>query len=233
LKQLDNFKLKQRFIYASIIALLVITSLLIFAYFQKQKRDLSTKEKQLTNNLLSKRNQLLADVSHELGTPLTVLKLQVESLKDDLEDDVHATYDDLDNKLTDIEKLITDIHQIAQSDIGALQLDFQEFNISDSFSHWQIELGVGVSNKKLSFIITKNLPEQLLVKYDRDKIKQVLTNLIANSVKYTDKPGEISLHAEIRKKSLKLVIEDSAPGVPEEDLTHIFERLYRVESSRS
>ena len=197
-----------------------------------EKRE-AVNHAKMVDELLIKKNQLLADVSHELGTPLTVLKLQVEALKDDIEDDVQATYDSLDNKLSDIGHLIGDIHQLAQSDIGVLQFNFQEFNISDSFAYWRQELEDVIDKEKLSFVITNNLPEQLLVKFDRDKIKQVLTNLLTNSVKYTNKPGSVRLHAEMINDKLNLSIEDSAPGVSEQDLTNIFERLYRVEGSRS
>ena len=69
--------------------------------------------------------------------------------------------------------------------------------------------------------------------FDRDRIKQIFINLLTNSVKYTDKPGKIKLTATAKNKTLLLSIEDSAPGVSKKDLINIFERLYRVENSRS
>jgi len=233
LKQLENFSLKQRFFYAAIITFIVITSLLIYTYFQHQKRNIATKEKQLTEKLLNQKNQLLADVSHELGTPLTVLKLQVESLKDDLEEDVQASYDALDNKLTDIEHLIDDIHQLAQSDVGALPLNLEPFDLNSTLALWEKELTQFVSNNKLTFHIRKHLPDGLEVNYDRDKIKQIIINLLSNCIKYTDKPGKVNIVATIKAKHFYLSIEDSAPAVPDKDLTAIFERLYRIENSRS
>ena len=101
LKQLDNIILEQRLIFITVATLFIILLLLGYSYLQLQRKKLALKEHHLMDELLNKKNQLLADVSHELATPLTILKLQVESLKDDLEDDVQATYDALDNKLTD------------------------------------------------------------------------------------------------------------------------------------
>ncbi|WNC72517.1 ATP-binding protein [Thalassotalea psychrophila] len=194
---------------------------------------LALERAKMMEELIEKKNQLLADVSHELGTPLTVLKLQVESLKDELEDDVQVTYDALDNKLDDIQHLINDIHQLAQSDIGALQLNKETFEFNETLDLWQRELTQFVNNNKLSFDINRQLPPHLMVEFDRDRIKQIFTNLLTNSIKYTDKPGQVILSASTKKNTLLLSIEDSGPGVSTIDLTNIFERLYRVETSRS
>lgn len=188
---------------------------------------------EMMEELITKKNQLLADVSHELSTPLTVLKLQVESLKDDLEEDVQITYNALDNKLDDIQHLIDDIHQLAQSDVGALKLKITSFELNDTLNLWQQELTQFVNKNKLSFEIEQNIPEHLIVKLDKDRLKQIFSNLITNSIKYTDKPGQVKLSSSIEDNTLFLSIEDSAPGVSEQDLSSIFERLYRVESSRS
>jgi two-component system, OmpR family, sensor histidine kinase BaeS len=233
LKQLDNIILEQRLTIVIFSTFFIVAILIGFSYLQIQRKKLALKEHHLMDELLNKKNQLLADVSHELSTPLTVLKLQVESLKDNLEDDVNATYDALDNKITDIEHLIDDIHQLAQSDVGDLNLNIDTFELNNTLDYWQEELTQIINKNKLDFEISRELPESLLVNFDRDRIKQIFINLLTNSVKYTDKPGKIKLTATSKNKTLLLSIEDSAPGVSKEDLINIFERLYRVENSRS
>jgi len=233
LQQLDNLLLKQRFNYLAIIALLIVILLLSFSYLQIQRRNTSTREKEAAALLLQQKNQLLADVSHELATPLTVLKLQVESLKDDLEEDVQVTYNALDSKLDDIQHLISDIHQLAQSDVGVLDLNIECYEFNKTLDHWQGEFAELVTQNKLTFEIENNLPKSFMVNFDREKIKQVITNLLANSTKYTDKPGKTKFSVSIKGKTLLLCLEDSAPSVSDEELINIFERLYRVESSRS
>jgi len=233
LQQLDNLLLKQRFNYLAIIAFLIVILLLSFSYLQVQRRNTSTREKEASALLLEQKNQLLADVSHELATPLTVLKLQVESLKDDLEEDVQVTYNALDSKLDDIQHLISDIHQLAQSDVGVLDLNIECYEFNKILDHWQGEFAEFVTQNKLTFEIENNLPKTFMVSFDREKIKQVVTNLLANSAKYTDKPGKTKLSVSIKEKALLLCLEDSAPSVSDEELIDIFERLYRVESSRS
>jgi len=179
----------------------------------------------MMEDLMVKKNQLLADVSHELRTPLTVLKLQVESLQDDLEEDVHVTYNALAMKLNDRQNLINEIHQLAQSDVGVLQLNFYHFELNETLDDWEKELKQFVQSNKLSFEISRKLPAQLMVNFDRDRIRQVFTNLLSNSIKYTDKSGKVKLSEKLRKKCLELSIEDSSPSVSEQDLTNIFERL--------
>ncbi len=232
-KELETLK-NQRLQYAGTLIILTVILLTIFIiYRQKQKSKIAHERSKLMEEVVEKKNQLLADVSHELATPLTVLKLQVESLKDDLEDDVHATYDALDNKLSDIDRLITDIHQLAQSDVGALNLNIEPFELNKSLDLWQDELTLFVNKNKLAFDIDRQLPEKLTVNFDRDRIKQIFINLLTNSIKYTDKPGQVKLSATTNNKALLLAIEDSAPTVPDNDLINIFDRLYRVENSRS
>jgi len=231
--QLEALKsLQQQYYAVAILTIIILLSGFVF-YRQKQKSLLVSERAEMMAELMVKKNQLLADVSHELGTPLTVLKLQVESLQDDLEEDVQLTYCTLDKKLDDIQHLIDDIHQLAQSDIGALRLKLEPFNIVEAFQSWQGEFAQTANQYDLSFKFDNQLPKKLNVKLDQDKIKQVLNNLFANSAKYTDKPGSLALSVSIKNDNLLLVIEDSSPSVKEKDLNHIFERLFRVESSRS
>jgi signal transduction histidine kinase len=233
LKQLDNMLLKQRFNYLAIIALLIVMILTLFSYVQIKRRKILKKEKENASQLLSQKNKLLEDVSHELNTPLTVLKLQVEWLKDDLSEDVHASYDALDNKLNDIQQLINDIQQLAQSDIGVLALNYKKFNVKECFDDWKNEFEHVAEANQLNFTLINNLPDNIFINADRDKIKQVFTNLLANSVKYTDKPGKIIISTHCINHIMNIIMEDSAPSVPNTALTKIFERLYRVEGSRN
>jgi signal transduction histidine kinase len=233
LKQLDNIKLEQRLTIVIVSTIFIILLLVGFSYLQMQRKKLALKETHLMDKLLTKKNQLLGDVSHELTTPLTVLKLQVELLKDDLEEDVQASYQALDNKIDDIQHLIADISQLAQSDVGELQLNIASFELNQSLALWEAELTQFVNKNKLTFEINKSLPDKLMVDFDPDRIKQIFTNLLTNSIKYTHKPGQVKLSAKVKNNKLNLSIEDSAPGVSDLDLINIFERLYRVESSRS
>jgi len=206
----------------------------IIIHQQKENdREIAIERAQLMTELVENKNKLLADVSHELRTPLTVLKLQVESLQHNLDDDVGASYQALDEKLSDIGRLISDIYQLAQSDIGALELNLDDLEFPEAVNDWVKEFELLVRSNNLSWQFKNQLPQTVSINADINRIKQVLANLINNSVKYTDKPGKVCLSVYSKDSQLYITIEDSSPSVPANLQSQIFERLYRVEESRS
>ena len=225
--------------------MLIIACLLTYQFIQWRVRKLAEKERTINElklvaeradmmaELVEKKNQFLADVSHELRTPLTVLQIKVEALQQNIVNDIDASYEGLKTKIRDINNLITSISQLAQSDTGALHLELTNCNFNNSINNWAAEFKHFVEAKNMKWqaeIKLDNLPTILI---DANKIKQVLANLISNSITYTDTPGTIRLTAKNKNSYLVVSVEDSKPGVSEQDLPHIFERLYRVESSRS
>jgi len=233
---LQVLKLKQKeqeqyFWIACFLIFLLSASFLI--YRQNQKRKLANERTKLMTELIDKKNQLLADVSHELRSPLSVLHLKVEALQSNLVEDIDASYEGLLAKINEINHLISDIYQLSQSDIGALNLNLAEHNCLKLLMLWSDEFADTTKLNGFTWHQQLKVPSQLSLVFDHEKIKQVLTNLIDNSMAYTDKPGSIGLSVMVRGKKLSIRVEDSSPSVDKEHLEPIFERLYRVESSRS
>jgi len=199
----------------------------------KKGRDENREMRKMMSHLLIKKDQLLTDVSHELATPLTVLKLKVESLKDNMEDDVNATYDALDVKLNDLEKLISDIHEFSQTTSGNLKLDIHSFSLFDALTQWESDIEFSITSADFECRYINSMPKDIHVNLDKTKLKQVLVNIVSNSVKYTDKPGVIKLESAIVQGKVHITIEDSAPNIHDKHLSKIFERMYRVDSSRN
>jgi len=216
---------------SSLIIFLLSASFLI--YRQKQKRQLVNERAGLMAELVDKKNQLLAEVSHELRTPLSVLHLKVEALQHNLVKDVDASYEGLITKIGEINGLISDIYQLAQSDIGALDLNIQSLQAVTTINTWFIEFAEIIERNGFESQQSIQLTSNLAFDADSEKVKQVLCNLIYNSIAYTDKPGTISLSVINKDNYLSFRVEDSSPGVEKDDLSRIFERLFRVESSRS
>jgi len=234
--ELQLFELKQKDYErklwgAGLIILFLITS--FFIYSQKKKRQVVLERADLMAELVDKKNQLLADVSHELRTPLSVLHLKVEALQHNLVKDVGASYESLLQKIGEINHMISDIYQLAQSDIGAVSLDIKQHNCLGCLSTWSSEFSEVVESNDFTWQEAFDIPQDLITQFDQEKIKQVLSNLIHNCIAYTDKPGKISISVVVLGRHLSMRIEDSSPGVAKEDLIQIFERLFRVESSRS
>ena len=204
-----------------------------FGYRSFKKRKLASERAQLLQEVVDKKNRLLADVSHEIRTPLTALQLQVEALQYNIAKDVDASYDAINRKLTDINILIRDIHQLAQADSDSLYLNLKPYLLADVLSVWQQDFAAFVQSKGFEFTSDIHVTADIKVTWDIDKIKQVLANLLSNSTFYTDKPGKIKFVATASAQSITFSIEDTPPGVTDNQLVEIFERLYRVDKSRS
>ncbi|WDE10267.1 tetratricopeptide repeat protein [Thalassomonas haliotis] len=232
-EELAQLKFQHQRNYTLVAFVLLALSVTFFIYRQNKKRQLVVQRSQMMAELVEKKNQLLADVSHELRTPLTVLQLKVEALQHNLVSDVTASYDGLIVKIGEINSLISDIYQVAQSDIGALHLDLAEHNCLSTLTTWSQELAETVRGKGFKWSQNIDIPDDVSICFDQDKIKQVISNLVDNSMTYTDLPGQIVFQARVRKDQLDIRLQDSAPGVCKRELPLIFERLYRVEASRS
>ena len=234
--QLQTLKISQktaeRNLWIMVFLLLMLIAVFIL-YRQNQKRKLSVEREKLMAELMNKKNQLLADVSHELRTPLSVLHLKVEALQHNLVKDVDASYEGLIVKISEINTLISDIYQLAQSDIGALEMNTSPNNCKNMLTTWSTELADIVEINGFKWHQTINIDNDLMIEVDVEKLKQVLCNLVDNSISYTDKPGEIGLSVVQLKNNLSIRIADSAPGVTHDNLSKIFESLFRVETSRS
>lgn len=215
------------------IAIIVLLSLFVVLYLSMQKRKMLIMRTQLLQKDAEKKTQLFSDISHELRTPLAVLKLQIEGLEHDLVDDPKQTYALLHNKLASINHLITDISQLAQADAGDLALIVEKIKVKSFFEQWCAGALVMAKEKALDFTSQIQLLDKDTVEIDPERIKQVLDNLISNSCRYTDSPGEIRFQVTNTKGGIVWRIEDSAPGPNKQDLPLLFERLYRADKSRS
>lgn len=202
---------------------------------QQHKHDeqLANQRTVIMEELVEKKNNLLADVSHELRTPLTALKLQVESLQYNLEEDITLSYKAIDNKLNEMSALINDIYQLAQSDIGALKLTVSPVVFPVFLLQYQQEFTAFAKEHGHTCIFINELTSHIQVDIDKHRVKQVINNLINNSCSYTDAPGEIQLKLSNDESNLIIKMIDSSPNVTTRQLDLIFDRLYRVESSRS
>ena len=197
-----------------------------------QRRKLALLRAKLFEEALEQKQKLFADVSHELRTPLTSLKLQIQALQFDLVSNVEDSYEKLGNKVNEINRLIADIYQLALADTNSLELNRTEVSLAAQFIVWKSDWQQFVESSGFSWCCQFALGDSHK-SIDQERIKQVIDNLLSNAVAYTDKPGCISMNAFIQHEKLVVSIEDTAPTVSEDKLELIFNRLYRVESSRS
>jgi two-component system sensor histidine kinase BaeS len=183
-------------------------------------RDLNTLAETLAAARLARR-QWIADISHELRTPLSILKGEIEALQDGVRPLGRDALNSLAGDTARLSRLVEDLHTLSLSDLGALSYHKEPVDLAEIVSEV-------VDARRTALSVVKDLePSPLLG--DADRLGQVFSNLLENSLRYTDVPGKISVSTG---KGF-VIWEDSSPGVPEAELPKLTERLYRVEGSRS
>lgn len=184
----------------------------------------------LQSNEATRRN-LLADVTHELRTPLTVIQGNLEGLLDGVypRDDAHLA--PILDEARVLSRLVDDLRMLALAESGALKLQKEPTDVAV----WLSEVAASfraqadAQNVALSVDVPPDLP---LMDLDPERMRQVLSNLIANALRYTPSGGTIRVRAVAEDKSVSVSVSDTGAGIPPEDLPHIFDRFYKSGDSR-
>mgnify|MGYP005836188485 CR=1 FL=1 len=179
-------------------------------------------------NLFNTQRRFLADVGHELRTPLTVIKGNLDLMRRmgcSDEESLEAVESEV-NRLT---RLVGDLLLLAQAESGELPLDKRIVELDTLLLEVLQQMRV-LAGQRVKLQLEEI--DQVLVCGDRDRLKQVLVNLIDNAIHYTPAGGKVSIALGKVERQAWLTVSDTGPGIPEEDLPHIFERFYRGEKSR-
>jgi two-component system phosphate regulon sensor histidine kinase PhoR len=183
------------------------------------------------------RKEFLQNLSHELKTPIFSIQGYVDTLLDGAFDDPETRMKFLRNAEKNIERLaslVQDLDQITKLEQGELSLNYQTYIIQDLFKEICEGLEIKFLEHKINWQIKKGCERSLWVYADKDKIRQVLTNLVDNAIKYGKQNGVVegSFYLLSNKKIL-IEITDDGQGIQDEHLPRIFERFYRTDEARS
>lgn len=179
------------------------------------------------------RKQWVADISHEMRTPLSVLKAQLEAMEDGIRSPTAENLGLLKRNVDSLSFIINDLYELSLTDLGELSLHKDSFSLNEVLLEVLNEFDAKLKQK--SFTICRNIDtgQNIEIYADKNRIKQIVSNLLENCCRYTDDGGKVSVSLLVSGEFCIIEIEDSAPGLDQASMDRIFDRLYRVETSRN
>lgn len=187
------------------------------------------------NRLERLRQDFVANVSHELKTPLAVVKACVETLQDGAVDDPEARVMFLASIAEQAERLhalILDLLSLARIESGAEIMEFEDLSLIKIVTRCMNRQRPRAEAKKMNLELSHS-DSNLSVWADEEALVQILDNLLDNAVKYTPEGGTVKVRCEQNGTTVCFSVSDTGPGIPDRDLPRIFERFYRVDKARS
>lgn len=178
----------------------------------------------------SSRQEWLANVSHELRTPVSILSGELEALQDGLRSFDLKGVNSLHQEVQRLSILINDLYDLSLSDAGGLRYNFTEVNLADIIHSAVDSMAPRAKIANIGFAIET---KPVVVSADANRINQLMTNLLENSLAYTDPNGRIALTLSVTPGTAIIHINDTPPGVTSSECDQLFNAFYRLETSRS
>lgn len=177
------------------------------------------------------RKDMVSDVAHELRSPLTKTHGYLEAIKEGRMEAKPRVIDSLYKNSELLKKLVDDLHDLARAEAGKLDLEKQPILLRDIVKRAIESVRVKLEEKGIDLKVDPG--EDALLDVDPDRVHQVFQNLIDNAVIHVEEGGHIRITTELEDGYVRVSVSDDGEGIPEKDLPHIFNRFYRVDSSRS
>jgi signal transduction histidine kinase len=180
------------------------------------------------------RSELLADISHEIRSPLARIQTDAEILTDKElgKEEQRQQLQGICEEVQHIDHLIDDLLTLSRIENNQLKMDCSPWSIEEVISRETSRFSLQMEEKAIT--LQKNMQTALpVINMDQKRIGQVVSNLLMNAIRYTPAGGTIQIGAQAEESVIRVWVRDTGEGIPKEDLPHIFDRFYRVDKSRS
>jgi two-component system sensor histidine kinase BaeS len=177
--------------------------------------------------------QWLVDISHELRTPLAILRGEIEAMQDGVRTVTRQGLDSLHLEVMHLSRIVGDLHDLSLIESRSLTSELTAVNLPEILTETLECFRTRLNQRGISLDMDSNRESDIFIVADADRLKQVFSNLLENTLRYAKVPGVLKISLEVGPGELLVSFEDSGPGVPEESLALLFDRLYRVDRARS
>ena len=179
------------------------------------------------------RQQWVSDISHELRTPLSILQGEIEALQDGVRDLNQKTLDSLHSEVLHLSQIVNDLHDLSLAETGTLHFEREPVNPLHVLRETIRKFQNRFVQQHITLVDDLGDIQNITLMGDKNRLAQLFSNLLENTLRYTDPPGTLKIWKISTKTHVSLNFEDTKPGVPEGSLARLFDRLYRVDPSRN
>ncbi|HEX7653744.1 MAG TPA: ATP-binding protein, partial [Verrucomicrobiae bacterium] len=177
--------------------------------------------------------RFVADASHDLRTPLTILRGELETLSEDrrLEPEVRGRIESMLEEAVHLSKIVEQLFTLSRLDAGEARTEWTKFDLAELARSTTEQMNLLAEDKGI--LVTCQAEQSLMVEGDRVRLKQVIVNLLDNAIKYSRAAGTVQVRVHGVNGHAELEVVDDGIGIPAEALPHVFERFYRVDQVRA
>ncbi|GAB3477848.1 ATP-binding protein [Marinomonas epiphytica] len=184
-------------------------------------------------NTQEARKRWVADTAHELRTPVAILRGEIEAMQDGIIPVNADSLASLQHETIHLARLIDDLNQLSMHDTGNINYNMDELNLNELVESACQSMKLPFSDAGLTLDFHSKTKKPVTISGDADRLYQLFSNLMNNSLKYTDAPGHLNVYVKKQDQKALVLFEDTAPGVSDENKDKIFDTFFRIENSRN